>query len=104
MQNSQLCQKTGGLNTLVVAFQWVKMNILKGEQDTHRNDFRIILNNTRAFSLCQGLSVFVQCLKLLLSSGPSHYGNNENNNSSSRAVYANDHVLKREQVRYCCER
>lgn len=42
--------------------------------------------------------MFVQCLKLLLSSGPSHYGNNENNNSSSHAVYANDHVLKREHI------
>lgn len=106
IQNSQLCQENEGLNTspLEVTFQWIKINILKGEQDTHRNAFRIILSNTRDFPLCQGLSVFVQCLKLLLSSGPSHYGNNETNNSSSRAVYVNDHVLKQEQATYCWER
>lgn len=33
MQNSQVCQKTGELNTshLAVAFRWAKINILKGE-------------------------------------------------------------------------
>lgn len=68
-------------------------------QECFQNYSEIILSNTRAFSSCLGLSVFVQCLKLFLSSGVSHYGNN---NSSSHAVYANDHILK--QVTYCWER
>jgi len=35
---------------------------------------------------------------------PSHCGNNENNNSSSRAMYVNDRVLKQEWATYCWER
>lgn len=86
------------------SFPMAKNEYFKGRAGILRGVISRLFWTTLELSLfVRDCLLFVQCLELLLSSGPSHYGNNEKNNSSSRALCVNGRVPRWERVTECWE-